>query len=226
MCGLFQRGQAHPDSDYQIPLNLLIQYIETGVSRTLPWEFFEQIRPAVQPAIAYAVHRYATGPDPFATALLLSWLPPRWVFSASGCCVDEAIRWLNHGWSKAALVLFTGRSGCYLFLNARFASEPGLERFSASGIVLVLVACKENDRRALWSALTVGLVFGFAFYLRFPVALALLGLGLWLIIIERPKIKIFCRYGAGLFARAGNQSSFGPLVLWSMDVYAGELLSR
>ena len=66
----FSEGRAHPDSDYQI-LEFAHSKIETGVSRTLPWEFFEKIRPAVQPAIAYAVHRYATGPDPFATALLL-----------------------------------------------------------------------------------------------------------------------------------------------------------
>ncbi|MGB1714359.1 MAG: hypothetical protein ACPHIX_03600, partial [Arenicellales bacterium] len=64
----FSEGRAHPDSDYQI-LEFAHSKIETGVSRTLPWEFFEKIRPAVQPAIAYAVHRHAT--DPFATVLLL-----------------------------------------------------------------------------------------------------------------------------------------------------------
>ena len=67
----------------------------------------------------------------------------------------------------------------------------------------MLVACKENDRRALWSALTAGLVLGFAFYLRFPVALALLGLGLWLIVIERPKIRIIGAMALGFLLALG-----------------------
>ena len=70
--------------------------------------------------------------------------------------------------------------------------------------MLVLVALRENLRFALWSALTAGLVLGFAFYLRFPVALALLGLGLWLIVIERPGIRIIAAMALGLLALVIN----------------------
>jgi len=185
----FSEGRAHPDSDYQI-LEFAHSKIETGVSRTLPWEFFEQIRPAVQPAIAYAMHRYATGPDPFATVWLLRLASTALGFFSIWLLCGQALRWLNHGWSKAALVLFTGLFWLLPFLNTRFASESWAGAFLCLGIVLVLVACRENFRFALWSALTAGLVLGFAFYLRFPVALALLGLGLWLIVIERPGIRI------------------------------------
>ncbi len=198
----FSEGRAHPDSDYQI-LEFAHSKIETGVSRTLPWEFFEQIRPAVQPAIAYAVHRYATGPDPFETALLLRLASAALGFFSIWLLCGQALRWLNHGWSKATLVLFTGLFWLLPFLNARFASETWAGAFLCLGIVLVLGACKENYRFALWSALTAGLVFGFAFYLRFPVALALLGLGLWLIVIERPKIKIIGAMALGFLLALG-----------------------
>ncbi len=198
----FSEGRAHPDSDYQI-LEFAHSKIETRVSRTLPWEFFEQIRPAVQPAIAYAVHRYATGPDPFATALLLRLASAALGFFSIWLLCGQALQWLNYRWSKVALVLFTGLFWLLPFINARFASETWAGAFLCIGIVLVLVACKENDRRALWSALTAGLVLGFAFYLRFPVALALLGLGLWLIVIERPKIKIIGAMALGFLLALG-----------------------
>ena len=198
----FSEGRAHPDSDYQI-LEFAHSKIETRVSRTLPWEFFEQIRPAVQPAIAYAVHRYATGPDPFATALLLRLASAALGFFSIWLLCGQALRWLNYRWSKVALVLFTGLFWLLPFVNARFASETWAGAFLCTGIVLVLVACKENDRRALWPALTAGLVLGFAFYLRFPVALALLGLGLWLIVIERPKIRIIGAMALGFLLALG-----------------------
>ena len=198
----FSEGRAHPDSDYQI-LEFAHSKIETRVSRTLPWEFFEQIRPAVQPAIAYAVHRYATGPDPFATALLLRLASAALGFFSIWLLCGQALQWLNYRWSKVALVLFTGLFWLLPFVNARFASETWAGAFLCTGIVLVLVACKENDRRALWSALTAGLVLGFAFYLRFPVALALLGLGLWLIVIERPKIRIIGAMALGFLLALG-----------------------
>ena len=198
----FSEGRAHPDSDYQI-LEFAHSKIETGVSRTLPWEFFEQIRPAVQPAIAYAVHRYATGPDPFTTVWLLRLASAALGFFSIWLLCGQALRWLNHGWSKAALVLFTGLFWLLPFLNTRFASESWAGAFLCLGIVLVLVACRENLRFALWSALTAGLVLGFAFYLRFPVALALLGLGLWLIVIERPGIRIIAAVALGFLLALG-----------------------
>ena len=126
----FSEGRAHPDSDYQI-LEFAHSKIETGVSRTLPWEFFEQIRPAVQPAIAYVVHRYATGPDPFTTVWLLRLASAALGFFSIWLLCGQALRWLNHGWSKAALVLFSGLFWLLPFLNTRFASESD-ERFYAS----------------------------------------------------------------------------------------------
>jgi len=198
----FSEGRAHPDSDYQI-LEFAHSKIETGASRTLPWEFFEQIRPAVQPAIAYAVHLYATGPDPFTTALALRLASAALGFFSIWLLCGQALRWLTHGGSKAALVLFTGLFWLLPFLNARFASETWAGAFLCLGIVLVLAACKEKHRFAILSALTAGLVLGFAFYLRFPVALALVGLGLWLIVIERPGIKIFAAMALGFLLALG-----------------------
>ena len=52
---IFSEGRTHPDSDYQI-----LEYANFKVGNesnlTLTWEFFEQIRPALQPALAYLEH--------------------------------------------------------------------------------------------------------------------------------------------------------------------------
>ena len=57
----FSEGRAHPDSDYQI-LEFAHSKIDTGTSRTLPWEFFDQIRPAVQPTIGLCGAPLCLGP--------------------------------------------------------------------------------------------------------------------------------------------------------------------
>ncbi|MBT7353074.1 MAG: hypothetical protein HN810_03065, partial [Acidiferrobacteraceae bacterium] len=63
-------GRIHPDADYQI-LEFANFKIGLEPHLTLPWEFFEQIRPAIQPAIAYVVYQVFAEADPFQAAFVL-----------------------------------------------------------------------------------------------------------------------------------------------------------
>ncbi len=198
----FSEGRAHPDSDYQI-LEFAHSKIDTGISRTLPWEFFEQIRPAVQPAIAYGVHQYGSGPDPFSTALVLRLVSAALGFASIWLMCGYAFRWLSQGWARAALVLATGLFWLLPFLNARFASETWAGAFLCLGILLMLAACDGTRRSSLVLAAVAGLVLGFAFYVRFPMAFALVGLGLWLVFIRRPGIRILVATALGVLLALG-----------------------
>ena len=198
----FSEGRAHPDSDYQI-LEFAHSKIETGASRTLPWEFFDEIRPAVQPAIAYVVHRYVSGPDPFSTALVLQFASAVLGFLSIWLLCAHALRWLSHGWARTTLVLFTGMFWLLPFLNARFASETWAGAFLCLGILLTLAACDDKRRSSFTLAAAAGLVLSFAFYLRFPVAFALVGMGLWLIFIQRPGIRILAAMALGFLVALG-----------------------
>ena len=198
----FSEGRAHPDSDYQI-LEFAHSKIDTGMSLTLPWEFFEQIRPAVQPAIAYGVYQYGSGPDPFSTALVLRLISAGLGFVSIWLLCGYALRWLSQGWARTALVLLTGFFWLLPFLNARFASEAWAGAFLCLGILLMLVACDEKHRSSLALAAAAGVVLGFSFYFRFPTAFALVGLGLWLVFIKRPGIRILAVAALGFLLALG-----------------------
>ena len=203
---IFSEGRAHPDSDYQI-LEFAHSKIDTGVSRTLPWEFFERIRPAIQPAIAYGVHQYVSGPDPFSTVLVLRLASAVLGFFSIWLLCMHAFRWLSLGWARAALLLLSGMFWLLPFLHARFASETWAGALLCLGILLALVAGDDKRRGLLALALATaaGLVLGFSFYLRFPAAFALVGIGLWLIFIQRPGIRILFATALGfLFALGLN----------------------
>ena len=67
---IFSEGRTHPDSDYQI-LEFANFKVGNESNLTLPWEFFDKIRPALQPVLAFVVHEFVGNGDPFQTAFLL-----------------------------------------------------------------------------------------------------------------------------------------------------------
>ena len=84
-----------------------------------------------------------------------------------------------------------------------FSSEAWAGIFLALAIVLVDRACEAADRNRLWTALMAGLTLGLVFYLRFPTAFAILGIGLWAMIIARPGLKIMAVLACGFVGAVG-----------------------
>jgi phosphatidylinositol glycan class B len=69
----FSEGYYHPDEHFQI-LEFANYKLGNSPASDLPWEFKEQIRPALQPALAYSTIKFLnfTGiTSPFSHALLL-----------------------------------------------------------------------------------------------------------------------------------------------------------
>ena len=186
---IFSEGRTHPDSDYQI-LEFANFKVGNESNLTLPWEFFDKIRPALQPVLAFVVHEFVGNGDPFQTAFLLRLMSAVLGFASCWSLCFYAFRWLTERWAQYALIVLTGFFWLLPVLNARFASETWAAAFLAMSIVLVHRACERGGHRRIGWAIVSGLCLAILFYLRFPVAFAILGLGLWVIFIARPGLRV------------------------------------
>ncbi len=185
----FSEGRTHPDSDYQILE--FAQYKAGGESDlTLPWEFFETIRPALQPALALMVHERVADGDPFKTSVLLRFISAALgLFSAWVLCL-YAFRWLRDDRLRFALVALIGTFWMLPWFHVRFSSEGWAASLLAISIVCVCAACEPNRQHQWWLAVLGGATLGVSFYLRFPVAFAILGIGLWVLVVARPGVYV------------------------------------
>ena len=185
----FSEGRAHPDEHYQI-LEFAQYKISGGIDLTLPWEFFEKIRPTIQPAIVYLVHSNVPGSDPFSTTLVLRSISALLGFLSIWIISIYGIRWFSFNWQILVIILISGFFWLYPFLHARFSSENWSGIFLLFGILLAHRACSNEFQYRGICAYFSGFTLGLAFFCRFPVGFAVAGLFLWVILISRPPLKL------------------------------------
>ncbi len=221
-------GRIHPDADYQI-LEFANFKIGLEPHLTLPWEFFEQIRPAIQPAIAYVVYQVFAEADPFQAAFVLRLISAVLGFVSTLLLCFHAFRWLEQQWAQLALFFVTGFFWLLPFLHAQFASENWAAIFLSLGIWLLLRACDADRKGAIALALVAGVTLGFSFFFRFPVAFALMGLALWLVLVRRPGLLIVAMSLLGFGIAVGLNAVldawfYGEWVLTPVNYFSANLI--
>lgn len=163
----------------------------------LPWEFGERMRPATQPAIAYALHRVwgVFGEvNPYYFAFLLRLL------SAAGfllLAVKVYERFAPRmptqrllGWLALGLLF----NWCSVYSGIRFSGENWSGMAFACGLLLYPAAVPRREdvftpARAGGGAacFAAGLLFGLAFLFRYQVAIMVVGFGAWLLFVGRER---------------------------------------
>ncbi|WP_173021604.1 hypothetical protein [Lewinella sp. W8] len=165
----------------------------------LAWEFGERMRPAAQPALAYAGYRVLSlgkTIDPFlitflfrvlssAFFLVVAWL--LWQRFAPAFSAQKLKTWL------LLILLF---HWCALYSGVRFSSE------NWSGLVLAVAFLwyplprdsgpqqftpRQPPSGSWHRYLLAGFLFGLSFLFRYQVALLVVGFGAWLLFIGREK---------------------------------------
>ena len=135
-------GRIPPDADYQI-LEFANFKIGLEPHLTLPWEFFEQIRPAIQPAIAYVVYQVFAEADPFQAAFVLRLVSAVLGFVSTLLLCFHAFRWLEQQWAQLALFFATG----FFWLLTRFFTSSNTEAFALTAGAIFLGAAFEGAEK-------------------------------------------------------------------------------
>lgn len=184
-------GYHHPDEHFQIWefANYKLGHIPASA---LPWEFPEQMRPGLQPFLAYATIRGANivGVDnPFFAvfiARLVCGAAALWVYWQWCTWLERdlenpaAARWMRIG------VLFFWLMP---YLNVRFSSENTSAICFFGGLLLLLQQLEREKNGFAWRCLAAGFLLCLSFFFRYQIAFAGIGLGAWLVFQSSPGLK-------------------------------------
>ncbi len=196
-------GYHHPDEHFQIWefANFKLGHIP---ATDLPWEFPAQIRPGLQPFLAYStvmMLQKAGMEDPFISIFLtrlLCGLAAIWVYW--NWCLWLEPDFKNPG---SARLLRLGLLFFWFipYLNARFSSENTSAICFFGGLLLLLQQIDNQKNRMGWQMLAAGFLLGTSFFFRYQIAFAGMGLVAWLLFQKKLAGASWATLGTGaLFA--------------------------
>lgn len=182
----FSKGFHHPDEQFQI-LEFANYKLGNSPAADLPWEFSAKIRPGLQPYIAYSFIKsfnYFGVENPFTLAFLFRLI-------TAICCwfvVSKLILLLLPNFStekgKKIFIFLSLFLWFIPYINVRFSSENTATISFLLAIYLILRPHKNPSIEKI-SIFIVGLLLSFSFFFRFQMAFAIIGLGFWLIFVNK-----------------------------------------
>ncbi|MCS6978509.1 MAG: hypothetical protein NZM15_00205 [Flavobacteriales bacterium] len=191
----FSQGFHHPDEYFQI-FELASWKAGLTPSQDLPWEFSCFMRPALQPALVYGVIR---------ATQWAGWFHPFYVMAFFRLFAGVLFFFTAQAVWKAFTPDFSLRkhSVTVLFLALLLWLTPYLAvRFSSENMAsclffLAILPLREADKKNWGRLFMAGLLLGLVFHLRYQMAFALLGLGLWILIFSRKRVRNLTALMAG-----------------------------
>lgn len=183
--GWFSVGYHHPDEHYQI-LEFAKYKLGEAPAADLPWEFHEQMRPGLQPFWAYCMilfSRFLGISDPFVQAAIM-----RMVAGVLAFLVYW--RWttvLGAGMRDGGLLLRISLVFFWMlpYMNVRFSSENTSAIAFFAGLLFIFPKPKDKKTGAL---VLGGFLLCLSFFFRYQIAFAGIGVGAWLLFVEKPSL--------------------------------------
>jgi phosphatidylinositol glycan class B len=183
----FSEGFHHPDEHFQI-LEFSNYKLGNTPESDLPWEFEARIRPALQPFITnYLVKLLSwTGiKNPFTLAFILRLITGiiTWYIISKFCLLFLPSFKSNRAGN--IFILCSLLLWFVPFFNVRFSSETLSGTVFLFGLYPILNLQHSNYKKELLQLSISGFLFGLSFFFRFQMGFAILGLGIWLLIIRK-----------------------------------------
>ena len=168
----------------------------------MPWEYKLQMRSSLQPAMVLVLIKIWTlfGPfDPFGISFLLR------LFSGllSGLSIYLILKLylpkFESKYSKNALVALSLLLWFIIYNNVRFSSENWCGSAFVIGFCVYFLSAPDDRKRYLWAGLLMGLSFLFRFQAGFLIA----GFGMWILFVEKCKIRDFVVFSLAVVGMIG-----------------------
>ena len=188
----FSEGYYHPDEHFQI-LEFAGYRLGQSPAADLPWEFGEQMRPALQPAIACGVisaSKCLGITNPFLHAFFLRLLAGLFGWYVI-CRICRLL--VNDFSTEKSRILFVTASLLLWFmpyLIVRFSSETLAGTTFLFSLTLLLEHLRKTQKSGNLIVAFAGLLLGFSFFLRFHLGFAILGLVAWLIFVRKARVRV------------------------------------
>jgi phosphatidylinositol glycan class B len=182
----FSSGYFHPDEHFQV---LEFAYARLGLRATagMPWEYGVQARPAGLPMLSiFFFRRFG---DPFWAAASLRFLTGMVSFGlyyGLSRTIFQERAWSNRVILCCIFLWF------FPFLSVRFSAEQWSAITFLGGLFIFLTRAGQDSSR-----LVVGFLWGLSFMIRYQTGFGFLGIGLWLLAIDRGSWQVWIRLAVG-----------------------------
>lgn len=191
-------GFMHADEHFQI-LEFCNYKLGLTSSKNLAWEFNDQIRPALQPFLAYLFIKLLNVfniYNPFIYIIIIRLITALLAWMLITKLLMLLVIDFKHPSTKRTFILINYFLWFIPFLSVRFSSESYSTLCILYSILLILKPDKNN-----FKYLFIGLLFGFGFYFRFQVAFGVLGILAFLILEQGIKYsKLLLIISGGIIA--------------------------
>jgi phosphatidylinositol glycan class B len=224
------QGYLQSDEHFQV-LEFADYKLGITPAADLPWEFQQQIRPALQPALALGVIQLARAGglfNPFMQAFLLRLI--------TAVLAILLYAWMSHRFPPDSSDESAGRMLLALTillwfvptLSVRFSSENWSGLAFLAGLGLLLLASPDDRRSALRSG-AAGLLLGLSFVFRFQMVFAIAGVAAWLALhrhVRRTHAAAIIAGGLGAVAIgiAADHWFYGNLVFTQWQYFQANVL--
>jgi len=196
---LFSTGYDFADEHFQI-LEIANYKIGNTPASTLAWEFHAQMRPSLQPTIAYTVIKtcnFFSIYSPFIIATVLRLISAILILLTISLLVKAFKEYYSTQLSKNYLYTMFLFTWFLPFNFVRFSSE----NWSGMAFMLALALYLLNrEKKNNFNLLFVGFLTGLSFVFRYQSVFMIFGLGLWMIIIGKESFKKIILFGIGNIA--------------------------
>ncbi len=183
-CAWFSLGYHYDDEHWQI-LEFANYKLGLSPASDLPWEFADQIRPTLQPIIVIilakammAINAY----NPFTLTFILRLTTGILSWIATLLIVKTARDFFTNRNHFYFLLLFASFLWFIPYIHVRYSGETWSGLFFFFGLYYLLdVVNNDQGKNRIVKMLFVGFCMGIAFWCRFQIVFAFLGIGLWLL---------------------------------------------
>jgi phosphatidylinositol glycan class B len=200
---IFSVGHHHPDEHFQI-LEFCNYKLGNSPASDLPWEFHERIRPTLLPSLGVLLIKSMNIVgihNPFTYTLIFRILTSlfSWLVISNLCLLLISDFSSNIG--KKIFLFLTFFLWFMPFASVRFSSENYSAIAFLSAIYFILRFTNDKLYKKSFQLVFAGLLLGFSFFFRFQIGFAIIGLALWLILINKmPWKNVFILMISGVFA--------------------------
>lgn len=186
LTSIFSLGYHQFDEHFQI-LEFAGLKLNLTTSANLPWEYFEQMRPAIQPAIVVCLYNF-TGlfglNNPFTVAFILRLMSATLAFLGMLLLYKVYYKSISTYTLKKLFLFLSFLLWFIVYNGVRFSSENWAGTFFIIAFSLFFLAKKQNPLFFFY----IGLLLGLSFIFRYQAGFLVAGFVGWLLFIKREKI--------------------------------------
>ena len=194
---IFSLGYHQYDEHFQI-LEFAGLKLQLTSAEDLPWEFHNQMRPAIQPLIVYVTHCFMGlfgEVNPFHLAFVLRLISAALSFLAMWLIYKTFSNKITNPVLSKWFLILSFTLWFLIFRSVRFSSENWSGLIFTIAFALYFIKVNKN----VWYYLFLGTILGLSFIFRYQVGFLVFGFISWLIIIQREKLKNLFALISGIF---------------------------